>query len=197
MDFKKLIKLITNTHETLQNSVASAINKFLTIRNWLIGYYIVEYEQSGKDRAQYGSSLLKELEYKLNKTDIKGLTERRFRDYRHFYLYYTQIRQSLTAVFESLGIQQLLISIKDLFNSFNHVNAGQLNTYLNYYKQEIKESDDNPPVGILLVTDKDDALVQYAMADMDENLFVKKYLLQLPSKKVLEKYIKNELERLK
>lgn len=56
------------------------------------------------------------------------------------------------------------------------------------------EAGDNPPVGILMVTDKNDALVQYATAGMDPQLFVKKYQLMLPDKEQLENFIKQELK---
>jgi hypothetical protein len=56
---------------------------------------------------------------------------------------------------------------------------------------------DNPPIGILLVAEKDQALVKYATAGMDENLFVQKYLVQLPSKDQLEKYIESELRKVR
>ena len=51
------------------------------------------------------------------------------------------------------------------------------------------ELDDNPPIGILLVTDKNDALVQYATAGMDEQIFVSKYKLRLPTEKQLKDLI--------
>lgn len=88
----------------------------------------------------------------------------------------------------------VLIDLK--VGDFEHANAGQLNTYINFYTQNIQQEYDNPPVGILMVTDKDRALVEYATAGMDENLFVSKYLLQLPNKKDLESFIKSELEKL-
>lgn len=88
----------------------------------------------------------------------------------------------------------VLIELK--VGSFSHENAGQLNTYLNYYRAEISENTDNPPVGILLVADQNKPLVQYATANMDENLFVREYLLQLPSKEVLTSFIQNELNTL-
>lgn len=55
---------------------------------------------------------------------------------------------------------------------------------------------DNPPVGILLVADKNNALVEYAIAGMDENLFIQKYLVQLPSKKEMEEYLNKQLRDL-
>lgn len=86
----------------------------------------------------------------------------------------------------------ILIELK--VEEFNHANAGQLNTYLNYYKKEIKEEGDNEPIGILLVTDTNEALVEYATAGMDQNLFVSKYLLQLPSIEKLTSFINKELK---
>ena len=79
---------------------------------------------------------------------------------------------------------------------FSHNNAGQLNTYINYYKKEIKLADDNDPVGILLVANKNDALVEYATAGMDQQLFVRKYMLELPDKEQIAQFIKNELKSL-
>ena len=54
----QLISTINDVHSELQASVANAVNKALTIRNWLIGYYIVEYEQKGEDRAEYGDKVI-------------------------------------------------------------------------------------------------------------------------------------------
>jgi hypothetical protein len=86
----------------------------------------------------------------------------------------------------------VLVELK--VEEFKHANISQLVTYLNYYKAEIVRSDDNPPVGILLVANKNDALVQYATAGMDNNLFVSKYLVELPSKQQLENFVKQELK---
>lgn len=89
----------------------------------------------------------------------------------------------------------VLLELK--IGAFEHADIGQLNTYLNFYKHEVCEGSDNPPVGILLVAEKDHALVKYATAGMDESLFVQKYLVQLPSKAKLEKYIESELKNFK
>ena len=56
--------------------------------------------------------------------------------------------------------------------------------------------DDNPPVGLLLVTDQNKALVEYAVADSDHQLFVSKYLVNLPSKEQLETFIRKELAQI-
>lgn len=81
----------------------------------------------------------------------------------------------------------ILVDLK--IEEFTHANAGQLNTYLNYYKKEMALPDDNPPVGILLVTNKNQTLVEYATAGMDNQLFVSKYLVELPAKEKLENFI--------
>ena len=60
-NFDRLVCNITNIQDVLQAQAAHAINTALTVRNWLIGYYIVEYEQNGEDRAQYGENLLNKL----------------------------------------------------------------------------------------------------------------------------------------
>jgi len=376
-DFKLLVENISVVHKQLQQQAANSVNQALTIRNWLIGHYIVEFEQNGKDRAEYGAKLLSNLALEFQ--DIKGFDERSFRNFRLFYFNYPQvgiylndsgnrgsmttvfgvdsIRGSLTAksiagskmgslttlfenrvdgkliitklsythleqliridddlkrtfyeiecikgtwsvrelkrqisslyyersglsakpeklsemvqkktlpqkatdiikniyAFEFLDLKirdvveesdletalldhlqefiiemgngfcfearqkRILIGEKYYFidlvfyhrilkchvlvelkiGEFDHGDIGQLNTYLNFFKENISETSDNAPVGILLVADKDHALVKYAIAGMDENLFVQQYLVQLPSKEQLEKYIDNELKNLR
>jgi len=88
MNFDLLTQQIGNVQDAIQASTAHAINLGLTARNWLFGYYITEFEQKGEDRAAYGEKLLANLEKKLN---CKGLTERRFREFRRFYLVYPQL----------------------------------------------------------------------------------------------------------
>lgn len=370
-NFNRLVSTIQQLHQQLQKSAVNAVNQLLTIRNWLIGYYIVEFEQKGKDRAEYGKSLLKSIAGELS--HIKGLDERSLRRFRQFYLFYPQmrdvIRGALTPIFEKseirgsltpilekhektgaltpqsetglfvsgdkiltklsythieqlLGIndplkrtfyemecikgawsvrelkrqinslyfersglskkpeklaelvqqktkpqtgtdivkniyvfefldlpvkeiveesdlektllnnlqqfivelgygfcfearqKRILIGEKYYFidlvfyhrilkchvlidlkiGEFEHGDIGQLNTYLNYYKEGVCEPEDNQPVGILLVAEKDHALVKYATAGMDENLFVQKYLLKLPDTKILQQHIEKELK---
>ena len=378
MNFEALANQIDTIQHTLQAQAAHAINLALTARNWLIGYYIVEFEQNGEDRAAYGEQLLKKLETRLN---TKGFTERRFREFRRLYLIYPQlqkpviqylksndeIRRLTTAEFKepirrlttaesSIGIKQVstttyssepwMIPAERLFNRlssthltaiseiadpvkrafyemetirgcwsvkelerqihslyyersglsqnkealsaltrqqtaqlqpkdiintpvtleflslndralvtesnleqsildnlqnfllemghgfcyearqkrilidgdyyfadlvfyhrilkchiivelkidrFRHEYASQLNMYLNYYKAEIMQPDDNPPVGILLCTEKGDTLVKYATAGLDPNIFVQKYMIELPSEDEIKKFISKEL----
>jgi predicted nuclease of restriction endonuclease-like (RecB) superfamily len=84
----------------------------------------------------------------------------------------------------------VLIELK--VEPFNHVNAGQLNTYVNYYRKREMAEGDNPPIGLLLCTDKDHALVEYALGGMDENLFVSTYKVALPKAEELEAFLLRE-----
>ena len=60
-NFENLVALCRRTHDQTQRSAARAIDRSLVARNWLFGWYIVEYEQKGADRAEYGSGLIKRL----------------------------------------------------------------------------------------------------------------------------------------
>ena len=379
MNFEALANQIDAIQHTLQAQAAHAVNLALTARNWLIGYYIVEFEQNGEDRAAYGEKLLKKLESRLH---TKGLTERRFREFRRLYQVYPQLQSSViqyldsnaeirrlaTAEFkepirrlttaessdtinplstvccnniepwmipadrlfnrlssthlmaiseidnpvkrafyemetirgcwsvkelerqihslyyersglsqnkealsalvqqqaaqlqpkdvintpvtlEFLGLNdRALVAENDLEQSildnlqnfllemghgfcfearqkrilidedycfadlvfyhrilkchiivelkidrFRHEYASQLNMYLNYYRAEVMQPDDNPPVGILLCTEKGDTLVKYATAGLDPNIFVRKYMVELPTEDEIKKFISREI----
>jgi RecB family endonuclease NucS len=79
-------------------------------------------------------------------------------------------------------------------DAFKHEYLSQLNTYVAYYNAKVKREDDNRAIGILLCTEKGKQLVEYATAGMDNNLFVSKYLLELPKKEQLENFIEKELK---
>ncbi|WP_343745394.1 PDDEXK nuclease domain-containing protein [Chitinophaga sp.] len=377
MQFKQLLTSIQTTHSHFQETAAKAVNRALTIRNWIIGHYIFEYEQKGEDRAKYGERLLAEIVQKL--PDLK-LSMTNLKLCRQFYLYYPQIwevakdelrkntmrigqsvtdqlqlidyksneiysntknnythsvllelppeklinnlsfthivalliledplkrvfyehecikgnwgvrelkrqinsfyfermglsddpeklsriiqqktTQTITPAdfikneysFEFLGIadrlavgetalqQRLLDHLQEFLmemghgfclegrqkkiligreyffidllfyhrilkchilvelklDTFRHADVGQLNTYIQYYKAEMMQPGDNPPIGILLVADKDAALVKYATAGLDIDLFVSKYSIELPTQERLEKFIADELRR--
>ena len=63
--------------------------------------------------------------------------------------------------------------------------AGQLNMYLNYYKNEVNDDDDNPPIGIILCTEKDAITTEYALGSLSNNIFASRYVLYLPNKEEL------------
>ena len=72
---------------------------------------------------------------------------------------------------------------------FRHEYASQLNMYLNYFRHEVMQPDDNPPIGLLLCTDYGETTVRYATEGLSQNLFVSKYKLQLPSENEIKDYI--------
>ena len=354
--FGDLTSIIQSTHDAALSSAVKAINRLQTMRNWLIGYYIVEYEQHGKDRAEYGAKLLKKLEERVNR---KGMTTTLFKWARKFYrlypqmsdnlplnifrtvsddfgkqksatvmhqfvtpgktiishLSFTHLREIMTLndplaryfyeqecikctwsvrelrrqistnlyvragisanpdkllslpsvqghdsaelqirqpfTFEFLGLkaqdivdehdlEEALIShlqefilelgkgfcfesrqkrniiddeyfypdlvfynrilhcgvIIELKNEeFSYENFGQLNAYVSHYRENEMQPGDNPPIGILLCTRKGKKMVEYALAGMDNQLFVSTYMLQLPDKKTLEEFLLKQLEK--
>ena len=359
MSFEKLINTIQTTHMALMQQAVRAVNSGLTLRNWLIGLYIVEFEQKGEDRAIYGTALLDNLAKQIN---IKGLTPPELSRCRQFYKTYTEIlgtmsqkllpadilgtlpqelnlinineegnsgtniiyrisyshftelikiddplkrqyyellilktnlnvrelkRQIASLCYERLGLsankekaleqisnnliplspedavkshyffeflniispelieetnieqamlnhlQQFILELGNGFcfearqkriligdeyyfadlvfyhrilkchiiielkvDSFNHSHASQLITYLNYFKKNQMEEGDNPPIGILLVTDKNTALVEYATASDRDRVFVSKYKFKLPKEDELKLFIEKELSLL-
>lgn len=82
----------------------------------------------------------------------------------------------------------VLVELK--VDEFKHEHLGQLNTYVTWYRKHMMSAGDNPPVGLLLCTDKDHALVEYAVASVDNRLFVSKYAEELPSKDELERFLR-------
>ncbi len=78
--------------------------------------------------------------------------------------------------------------------AFDHADAGQMNMYLNYYRKNEMTDGDNPPVGIILCANKNDALVEYATSGLPQEVFVSKYLIQLPSIEELKQLIESDLQ---
>ncbi len=76
---------------------------------------------------------------------------------------------------------------------FSHEHIGQLNTYVTWYRRHMMAKGDNPPVGILLCAQKDHALAEYALAGMDNKLFVSKYQLHLPKPEQLRRRLERTL----
>lgn len=88
MNFESLVGCINQVQDVLQAQAAHAVNLALTARNWLVGYYIVEFEQHGEDRAKYGDKLINRLAKEINR---KGFEPRSLRLYRRIYLVYPQL----------------------------------------------------------------------------------------------------------
>ena len=84
----------------------------------------------------------------------------------------------------------LLIDLK--IRAFQHGDAGQMNFYLNYWKDRMMSEGDNPPVGLILCTDKDQTKVEYAAGGMDRKLFVSRYMVALPKPEEIKRFIEND-----
>ena len=139
MNFNTLINQIDQTHLVLQQNAVKAINSHITLRNWQIGLYIVEFEQNGEDRAKYGTQLLKEL---ANSLKIKGLTTselsrcrqffntyRLFIDYLNVLPAFNQVSKSILGSVTQKSQNKIIGSeTQDLQNS-------GIQEYHDYYKQ--------------------------------------------------------------
>ena len=378
-DFDGLVAHIQQTQDVLQNNARLVINRHVTAKAWLTGYYIVEYEQKGADRAKYGEQLLKKLAEKLK--DKKTFSYRTLRLYRQFYLVYNRlglpikkylcgnlsIGQSVIAklkssqnegliiwqsviakssdvvgnevwvdpqelfdklsfthlaailpisdplerafyetmairgtwsvrelqrqidsnyyfrsgwsqkpealaklvegkaetdtlaldikspfTFEFLGLQAkdvveesdletaLITHLQDFIlelgmgfcfeerqkkmliddryfkadlvfyhrilkrhviielkaNRLNYADAAQLHMYLAYYRKNIMQPDDNPPIGILLCSEVGQEMAEYSLLDLDESVFISKYQFNVPSKERMTEFLRKENEGL-
>jgi len=98
LDYEGLVTAIAQAHDSAQRQAVQAVNLALTLRNWLVGYHIVEYEQHGSDRAQYGERLLENLTRDLRQRLGRGFGWRNLEMFRRLYLRYP-ISQSLIAKF--------------------------------------------------------------------------------------------------
>jgi predicted nuclease of restriction endonuclease-like (RecB) superfamily len=87
----------------------------------------------------------------------------------------------------------VLIDLK--IGKFSLENAGQMNGYVNYYKTEVNEPDDNPPIGIILCADKDEVVAEYALGGLENQIFASKYTYYIPDKEQLIRQIEAVMEQ--
>ena len=359
-DFSGLIQSLTHVHEHLKFQAAKAVNVNLTLRNWIFGWRIKEYELKGRDRAKYGERLFAAIAEKLTGLGISNCALWQLYRYRNFYLAFPEILGTLSPKLQSMlpsklspstivgtvsrqsdflpekllsdlsyshfeelldvetrqgrnfyigecirgnwGIRELrrqiashyyertllskdkdklsrltqakaetltpeeiirnpyvfefagykprevmmesdmedalltkfqdfmlelgrgfcfearqkriliggehffvdlvfyhrilkchvLIELKT--DSFKHEHLGQLNTYVNWYKKNEVTPGDNLPIGILLCTKKNHALVEYARAGIDNQLFISKYQLELPGKDEIATFLNGAVQ---
>src|ERR1700753_2071788 len=89
----ELVHAIRNTDQFFKDQAQRQVNTALTLRNLIIGFYIVEYEASGKDRAEYGEKLIKKLSDRLKNAGIKGLSFISLQLCKRFYIGYPELAQ--------------------------------------------------------------------------------------------------------
>lgn len=103
---------------------------------------------------------------------------------RHHYVdmvFYNKILKAYVLI--DLKIRKLKLS-----------DAGNMNGYLNYYKTEINDTEDNAPIGIILCADKDEITAEYALGGLSNQIFASKYVYHLPKKELLIKQVEKVME---
>lgn len=78
----------------------------------------------------------------------------------------------------------------------SHADLGQMQLYVNYYDQEIAGTDDNPSIGLILCTEKNDAVVRYILGDENQQIFASRYQLHLPTEEQLQQELRREIDSL-
>jgi len=128
MNIEKLVNLFQNTHNELQSRAARSVDIYLVVRNWLFGWYIVEFEQNGENRAEYGKKLLKEISKRLKDALGRGFSVDNLELFRKFYLTYQHIPNSLEKSETVSGIFKNLISETVSRNSQKHEKPNKNNS---------------------------------------------------------------------
>ncbi len=208
VETRTYLNLITDIASLIEQGRKVAVryvNTALVATYWLMGRRIIEYEQKGKERAKYGKALLKRLSIDLTQRFGKGWGEPHLRAVRQFYLTYGDIEKRYTLCNQAgeSGKSEIrhtvcseLVAIDLKVGEFTHADAEQMNLYLNYLKDQEKFPEENNPVGLILCSDKNKTIVEYALGGMSNKIFTSKYRLQLPAPEILKAEIEHERQRL-
>jgi predicted nuclease of restriction endonuclease-like (RecB) superfamily len=89
-----------------------------------------------------------------------------------------------------------MVAIDLKIGKFTHADAGQMNLYLNYLKENETLKGEEPPIGLILCTEKDEAVAHYALGGMNNKVFASRYKLQLPDPEILAREIEAERRRI-
>lgn len=98
-EFRQLVDMCGQAHQELQNRASRTVDTYLVVRNWLFGWYLVEFEQNGVDRAEYGNRLIENLSEALKKKGIKGISTTNLRQCRVFYQFNREILPKAGSLF--------------------------------------------------------------------------------------------------
>ena len=170
-----------NKLTSLADSIVCLIDSAKKTAAVSVGKHIVEFEQNGNSKAEYGTQLLTNLAKILTLKLGKGYSRPNLNNMRKFYVMYPNL--------SDMSDKLTWSHICEKKNSVKHEDIGQMNMYMGYFAKEENEPDDNPPIGIILSHNKDELLVEYATYGMDSNLFVAKYELYLPNKEELKRLV--------
>ncbi|MEZ5448121.1 MAG: PDDEXK nuclease domain-containing protein [Thiolinea sp.] len=81
-------------------------------------------------------------------------------------------------------------------DKLSHADLGQMQLYVNYYDREIATTDDNPTIGLILCTEKNDAVVRYVLGENNQQIFASRYQLHLPTEEELQRELRREMDKL-
>jgi len=147
-DFAALVTSIQEADARLAAHAIRAVNFGLTLRNWMIGFYIAEFELRGSDRAAYGDRLLIELSKALSARQISNTGRRQLYQYLSFYRAYPQIVRAVSAQFRrllpALPAPRIVRTASALFALAPDRLFG--------YKRNVMTEGDNPPTGLTMTT---------------------------------------------
>src|SRR5882757_2880866 len=104
-NFEHLVHSIREANHFFLNQVQRQVNTALTLRNWIIGYYIIEYQQKGEDRAAYGQKLYVKIAEELKATKLESIRERHLYLCKDFYLAYPHFLRAASAKTYLIGFQ--------------------------------------------------------------------------------------------
>ncbi|GAA5127700.1 DUF1016 family protein [Luteolibacter yonseiensis] len=203
-DYSGLVGNIGELLDSARRSSARAVNAVMTATYWEIGRNIVEFEQQGKERAEYGERLPANLSTDLTTRYGRGFGLVQVRIMRQFFLTYPMapqasgspapIRQSSIDEFPSTlppSIRQSLIG-----ESRQSCDIGQMHLYLNYAREHWCEENENPPIGLILCTEKGESLARYALEGLPNKTLVREYRTVLPDEQRLADEIQNAWHKL-
>jgi hypothetical protein len=148
---------------------------------------IVNYNEHRRRSAEYGEELLKNLSKELTKELGKGFSfvarqKRITAEGDHFYIdlvFYNYILKCF-----------ILIDLK--VGKLSHQDIGQMDFYVRYFEKKIKSDSDNPTIGIILSSERNETVVKYSVLEESKQLFSAKYLPYLPTEEELKKELKRE-----
>lgn len=190
-----------------RKKVASVANTAQVYTYYEIGRYIIEDEQGGKLRAEYGKGVLKRVSERLTERLGKGWSEENLRLMRKFYTLYSHVQSPIFKIQTSgLEIQnensnhrlrnyQFVLPWTHYLkmDDLTHQDLGQMQMYVNYYDRYVKEDFEKPTIGILLRERKNDALVELTLPK-DANIYAQQYALCLPDKALLQQKLHEWIE---
>ncbi len=198
--YSKYTTLVKRLAEIIHSARANAvrqINKAQVLAYYEIGREIVEFEQKGKARAEYGKELIKRLSKDMTDKFGKGFSERNLRNIRAFYLnlpiWQTVSAKSLkseTVSRKSSSQQTPSVEFNPELSWSHYCELLSVENPLarSFYE---KEAGENDPIGLILCAKKNEIFAKYVLGNLNNKIFASKYKLALPTEKELSRKIRS------